>query len=55
MKKMLLLALLIAVVTMSTVYAMEYAEFKALQNWKITTPCFNNEGKWYTRLEGNHE
>ena len=48
-KATLLLALVIALGAIGTVRAAEQAEMEASQRWRITNPCFNSEGKWFTR------
>lgn len=48
-KAVLLLALLIALGAVGTVRAAERAEMEASLRWRITNPCFDSTGKWFTR------
>lgn len=49
MRKILLIALVLTLAAIGTVRAQERAEWRASQQWRITNPCFDDNGKWYTR------
>lgn len=49
MRRILLLALILTLAAIGTVKAQERARWEASQQWRITNPCFDNTGKWYTR------
>lgn len=48
-RRILLLALLVALIAAGSVRAAEREQLRRLNQWRITNPCFDDTGKWYTR------
>ena len=47
--RILILIVCITITSIGAVRAQEWAEYKALQRWRVENPCFDNTGKWYAR------
>lgn len=48
LRTLAVILLFAALLAIGTVRAAEREQLRRLNYWKITNPCFDNAGKWYT-------